>query len=93
MQKFAYRNVEKVPGRGGSQAVIVGTRVRVATILWCYRQSMTVEEIVQQYPFLKPSDVHDALAYAYDHMAEIEADIAADDEDVAKARYSHLPGQ
>jgi hypothetical protein len=48
---------------------------------------MTVEEIVQQYLHLKPSDVHDALAYAYDHVEEIEADLASDDETTVKAKY------
>jgi uncharacterized protein (DUF433 family) len=62
------------------------TRIRVATILTCYRQGMSVEEIVQQYPALKPSDGHDALAHAYDHLDEIEADLAADDEATVKAR-------
>jgi hypothetical protein len=47
---------------------------------------MSVEEIVQQYPSLKPADVHDALAYAYDHIDEIEADLAADDESAVKAQ-------
>jgi hypothetical protein len=47
---------------------------------------MSVEEIVQQYPALKPADVHDALAYAYDHLDVIEADLAADDEGTVKAR-------
>ena len=47
---------------------------------------MSVEEIVKQYPSLKPADVHDALAYAYDHLDEIEADVAADDEATAKGR-------
>jgi hypothetical protein len=47
---------------------------------------MTVEEIVQQYAPLKPADVHDALAYAYDHLDEIEADLANDDEATVKAR-------
>jgi len=28
---------------------------------------MTIEEILQPYPHLRPDDVHDALAYAYDH--------------------------
>jgi uncharacterized protein (DUF433 family) len=88
MQKFDYRNVEKVPGRCGGQPVIVGTRIRVATILTWYRQGMTIEEIVQLYPHIKPADVHDALAYAYDHMEEIETDLAADDEEVAKAKYN-----
>lgn len=85
MPKLDYRNIEKDPARCGGQSVVVGTRIRVATILTCYRQGMNVEEIVQQYSQLKPADVHDALAYAYDHLAEIEADLAADDEDVAKA--------
>ena len=44
--------------------------MRVAVILGCYRQGMSVEEIVQQYPSRKPADVHDALAYAYDHLAD-----------------------
>ncbi len=45
---------------------------------------MTVEEIVEQYPHLRPADVHDALAYAYDHPAEIETDLVADDEEPAQ---------
>ena len=56
--------------------------------LGCYRQGMSVEEIVQQYPSVKPADVHDALAYAYDHLDEIEADLAADDEAMTKSRNS-----
>ena len=84
MSRIDYRNIEKDASRCGGQAVIVGTRLRVATILTCYRLGMRVEEIVQQYPQIKPADVHDALAYAYDHLAEIEADLAADDEEMVK---------
>ena len=47
---------------------------------------MTIEEIVQMYPHIKPADVHDALAYAYDHMEEIETGLAADEEAEAKGR-------
>ena len=86
MSKLDYRNIEQDSARCGGQPVIGGTRIRVAIILGCYRQGMSVEEIVQQYPGLKPSDVHDALAYAYDHLDEIEADIAASDEATVKAR-------
>ncbi|MBM4093860.1 MAG: DUF433 domain-containing protein [Planctomycetes bacterium] len=88
MPKLDYRNVEQDPRRCGGQPVVGGTRIRVATILGCHRQGMSVEEVVQQYPSLKPADVHDALAYAYDHPDEIEADMAADDEATAKSRYS-----
>jgi|CXWL01.1.fsa_nt_gi uncharacterized protein (DUF433 family) len=87
MPKLDQRNIEQDPARCGGQSVVVGTRIRVATVLACYRQGMSVEEIVQQYPALKPADVHDALAYAYDHMDEIEADLAADDEAIVKARH------
>jgi uncharacterized protein (DUF433 family) len=88
MPKLDYRNVERDPIRCGGHPVIVGTRIRIATILGCYRQGMSVEEIVQQYESLKPSDVHDALAYAYDHLDEVEADLAADDEDLVKSQLA-----
>ena len=86
MPKLDYRNIEKDPARCGGDPVVAGTRVRVATILACYRQGMGVEEIVQQYSHLKPADVHDALAYAYDHLDEIEATLAADDEARVRTR-------
>ena len=89
MQKIDFRNIEKVPDRCGGRAVIVGTRIRASLILGWYRMGMTVEEIVQQYPHLRPSDVHDALAYAYDHPIEMEEDFAADDEETVKQR---IPG-
>jgi uncharacterized protein (DUF433 family) len=79
------RGIEKDPARCGGQPVVGGTRMRVATILACYRLGMGVEEIVQQYPHLKPADVHDALAYAYEHLDEIDADLAADDEASVRA--------
>jgi uncharacterized protein (DUF433 family) len=87
MSKLDYRNIVKDPARCGGQPIVSGTRIRVATILACYRHGMRVEEIVQQYSPLKPADVHDDLAFAYDHLEEIEADLAADDEAVVMARH------
>jgi uncharacterized protein (DUF433 family) len=72
LRSLDYRNNEKDAARCGGQPVVAGTRIRVAMILTCYRQGMSIEEIVQQYSHLKPADVHDALAYAYDHLDEIE---------------------
>ena len=83
MPRLDYRNIERDDSRCGGQPVVAGTRVRVAIILGCYRQGMSVEEIVQQYPGIRPADVHDALAYAYDHLDEIQTSIAADDESAA----------
>lgn len=91
MQKIDFRNIEKVPDRCGGRAVIAGTRIRASLILGCYRMSMSVEEIIQQYPLLRPSDVHDALAYAYDHPVEMEDEMAADDEETVQQRYPGGP--
>ena len=88
MHKLDYRNIEKDPARCGSQPLVGGTRIRVATVLTCYRQGLSVEEIVHKYPSLKPADVHDALAYALDHLEEIAAALAADDEATVKARLA-----
>lgn len=88
MSKLDYRNIEKVADRCGGRAVVAGTRIRVCTILACYRQGMTVEEILQEYPHLRPADVHDSLAYAYEHADEIEADLMADDEKNVQRRCS-----
>jgi uncharacterized protein (DUF433 family) len=86
-----YRNIEKVNDRCGGRAVVAGTRIRVSLIFALYRQGMTVEEIVAHYPHLRPADVHDALAYAYNHADEIEADLAADDEEAAQRRWPGGP--
>ena len=85
MPKLDFRNIEKDPSRCGGQPVVAGTRIRVAIILGCYRQGLSTEEIVQQYPSIKPGDVHDSLAYAYEHLDEIEFDITSDDEARVKA--------
>jgi uncharacterized protein (DUF433 family) len=62
MPRTDYRNIERDGARCGGQPVVAGTRIRVAAILTCCRQGMRVEEIVQQYPGLRPADVNDALA-------------------------------
>ena len=80
VSKLDHRNIEKVADRCGGRAVIAGTRVRVATILACYRQGMTVEEILQEYAHLRPADVHDALAYAYEHSDEIREQLRSEKE-------------
>lgn len=84
MIKADLRNIERDPNRCGGQPVVAGTRIRVATILTCYRQGMGIEEILQQYGSLKPADVHDALAFAYDHVEEIEEAIAADQDSASQ---------
>ncbi len=87
MARVDFRNIEKVAGRSGGRAVVPGTRIRVSLILWLTRDGMSIEEIVEAYPHLRRSDVHDALAYAYDHPDEIEDDLNSDLESAVMADW------
>ena len=52
-------------------------RVRVAQIVMDYLyQGWSPDEICNQYPHLKPAEVHSAMAYFFDHQEEIENEIA-----------------
>jgi uncharacterized protein (DUF433 family) len=48
----------------GGRACIRGMRITVALILNLVANGMTVEEIVADYPYLEPEDIHQALRYA-----------------------------
>ena len=59
----------------GGDPVIVGTRIPVRLVYQRTQAGDTVEMIQQTYPHLTPAQIHDALSYAYDHLAEIEQEI------------------
>jgi uncharacterized protein (DUF433 family) len=46
------------------KACIKGTRVMISVILDCLAEGLTEEEIVVEYPSLKPGDVQAAILYA-----------------------------
>ena len=47
----------------GGRACVRGMRVTVALILNLVSNRMTVDEIIADYPYLQPGDIHQALAY------------------------------
>lgn len=55
----------------GGKATVRGFRITVAQVVNMLANGMTVDEILQEYPFLEPEDVHQALRYAA-HLAEEE---------------------
>lgn len=64
------------PGVCGGSAVIRGTRFPVWSLVeYVLRGGMTPEEIVRDWDYLTLAQVHGALAYYYDHEAEIDRDI------------------
>jgi uncharacterized protein (DUF433 family) len=63
---------------------IAGHRITVQNIaVWHERGGITPDEIVAQHPGITLADVYAALAYYWDHVDEIRADMEADEQTAA----------
>jgi uncharacterized protein (DUF433 family) len=61
------------------------TRVRVAQIEMDYlAYGWSPDEMCRQHPYLTPAEAHAAMAYYFDHQAELDAEIHAELEDAAR---------
>lgn len=58
-------------------AYIAGTRMKVRQIAQETQQGSNPREILEAHPHLSLSQIHAALAFYYDHQAEIDAEIEA----------------
>jgi len=64
----------------GGAPRIAGTRIRVKdVVIWHLHQGMSLEEIISGWPHLTLAGLHSALAYYYDHKAQLDAELAADE--------------
>ncbi len=52
------------PNVMGGRPCIRGLRVTVALVLNLLGGGMTVDEILRDYPYLEPEDIHEVLRYA-----------------------------
>jgi len=68
----SYRWITRRRGVCGGQPIIRGTRLPVRTLIACYKQGMSLEEILESFPGISPAQFHEAFAYYYDHQDEIE---------------------
>lgn len=66
--------VEAVPLTGDPDGVVrVGsTRVTLDTVVAAFREGMTAEGIVEQYPSLRLADVYSVIGYILRHPDEID---------------------
>ena len=90
MSNVTIERITKTPEVYGGKACIAGHRIRVMDIvIWHEDLSMSPDEIVGAYPELSLSDVHAALAYYFDNVAEIRNDIRHNDglADELRARF------
>ena len=86
------RGVEKVPGRCGGDAVLVGTRMPVRCIDGFYRSGGD-DAVKAAYPHLTQQQRQDAYEYAAEHSDEIATEVRAvlsDPEDLAERALALL---
>lgn len=65
--------------------LIEGTRVPVRRLFAWHRQGTTVETLLRRYPQVGPARIFDALAFAYDNLDLITADLVLEREELARA--------
>lgn len=76
-------HIIRVEGVCGGRPIVAGTRISVRTLVERTRLGDSPEQIVADYPPLTLAQVYDALSYYHEHKAEIESEIAADEEALA----------
>lgn len=64
--------------------VVEGTRVPVRRLFGWHRQGTTVETLLRRYPQLGPARILDALAFAYDNLDLMTADLLREREALAR---------
>ena len=75
LEEHPHAHVERRPGVQGGRPVIRGTRVLVSTLVVTYRGGASIEDLLADFPHLRPAQIHDALSYYYDHQDEIDREI------------------
>jgi uncharacterized protein (DUF433 family) len=64
--------------------MVAGTRVPVRRLFGWQRQGTTVETLLRRYPQLGPARILDALAFAYDNLDLMTADLLKEREALAR---------
>jgi uncharacterized protein (DUF433 family) len=81
----SYPHIDQIAGQSPRLARL--PRIRVAQIVMDYlAHAWSPEEICRQHPHLTRAEVHSAMAYYYDHQAEIDEEIRKELEAVDQAR-------
>jgi len=86
------QHIECTPGIAGGKPRIAGHRITVQNVaIWYDRLGMSADEISSEYG-LTLADVHAALAYYFDHQAEIDRSIE-EGEAFAEALRQRMPSK
>ncbi len=84
--KLVYSHITKDPEVCGGRATIDGTRIRVLDIWSLKQRGFGPEQMLVEYP-LTLAQIHAALSYAYENLAEIEAALGEDDRTAERIQH------
>ncbi|MEG4281764.1 DUF433 domain-containing protein [Microcoleus sp. A006_D1] len=70
--------IVETPEICGGRPRIAGTRISIAQIAVWYKEGLSVEEILDEIPYLTLAKVYAALSYYHANKAEIEVDLAVE---------------
>jgi uncharacterized protein (DUF433 family) len=89
MVNVVNQHIEITPGVRGGKPRIAGRRITVADVAILYlRMGQPLETIAEDYE-LPLASVHAAMAYYYDHQAEIDQSIADSEVFAEEFRQTH----
>jgi uncharacterized protein (DUF433 family) len=71
-------SIEHIEVDESGTARVVGTRSRVINIVFDTRNGLTPEEVHAAYPHLSLAQIHAALAFYYDHQADLDAQMKSE---------------
>lgn len=84
----SYPHIVKEDGKSARLERHPRTRVSMIVTDYLWR-GWSAEEIVRQYPYLEPAEVHAALAYYFDHRAEIDEELETERHDAIEWKKAH----
>ncbi|HXO20166.1 MAG TPA: DUF433 domain-containing protein [Thermoanaerobaculia bacterium] len=89
---LAYPHVSTDSQVMSGRPCIAGTRVRVMDVVGAYKAGVPDEQLREYFSSrtLTLSEIHSALAYYYDHQAEIDAAFAEDEDLGQKAESERV---
>ena len=83
--ELSYPHIEKLPNQSAHLGRV--PRVRVAQIVVDYlAYGWSADEMCRQHPYLKPAEAYAAMAYYFDHQDEIDSEIRAELDDLARTQ-------
>jgi uncharacterized protein (DUF433 family) len=85
--------IVSTPEIRGGRPRIAGTGVTVRRIVGWYKLGLSPEEIQREIPYLTLAQVFAALTYYQANREELEADIAAEEEETERLEQERVPGR